>query len=262
MLWFQRVLSKMVALLLLLWLPVLGGGGRVGGGGGCPPHACASVRYLGPPPSAIVDMPPPPRLPSFPTWAGPPCGGNRSSHGTHGVGSLPCHRARHMASLNGGASLESPGWWLVGPSSASSSPGGDGDKAWPLAVVLVAGSATVLGSVVLLVLSKKKRWQPGRPSSSSPSSPGHRAGLPAALLPSKGILVGSAAAAALPATAVGGGGAAYDNSAFAENVVVTGGGGGQRASSLLRQLQPPSLGGYRQLPPLPHHQHLASSPPQ
>lgn len=255
MLWFQRVLSKMVGL-LLLWLPVLGGGVR----GGCP-HACASVRYLGPPPSAIVDMPPPPRLPSFPTWAGPPCGihGNRSSSSSHG--NLPCHHARHMASLNAGASLESPGWWLVGPSSAS----GDGDKAWPLAVVLVAGSATVLGSVVLLVLSKKKRWQPGRPSPpSSASSPGHRAGLPAALLPSKGILVGSAAA--VPTATAGG--AAYDNSAFAENVVVTGGGGGQRASSLLRQLQPPSLGGYRQLPPPPppplhHHQHqVASSPAQ
>lgn len=255
MLCFHRVLSKMVGLLLLLWLPVLGGGAH----GGCPVHACASARYLGPPPSAIVDMPPPPRLPSFPTWAGPPCGvqGNRSS--SHEGGSLPCHRARHMASLNAGASLESPGWWLVAPSLASSS--GDGDKAWPLAVVLVAGSATVLGSVVLLVLSKKKRWQPGRPSSppSSASSPGHRAGLPAALLPSKGILVGSAAAA--------GGGGAYDNSAFAENVVVTGGDGGHRASSLLRQLQPPSLGGYRQLPPPPplrQHQHLASSsaPPQ
>ncbi|XP_075556451.1 uncharacterized protein LOC142588516 isoform X3 [Dermacentor variabilis] len=115
--------------------------------------------------------------------------------------------------------------------------GGEGDKAWPLAVVLVAGSATVLGSVVLLVLSKKKRWQPGR------SSPGHRAGLPAALLPSKGILVG----ASLPAAG------AYDNSAFAENVAITG--DGPPRASLLRQLQPPSLGGYRQLP---HHQ----GPPQ
>ncbi|XP_075556448.1 uncharacterized protein LOC142588516 isoform X1 [Dermacentor variabilis] len=114
---------------------------------------------------------------------------------------------------------------------------GEGDKAWPLAVVLVAGSATVLGSVVLLVLSKKKRWQPGR------SSPGHRAGLPAALLPSKGILVG----ASLPAAG------AYDNSAFAENVAITG--DGPPRASLLRQLQPPSLGGYRQLP---HHQ----GPPQ
>lgn len=229
MLCFHRVLSKMAGLLWLLW-PVLGGGAH----GGCPVRACASARYLGPPPSAIVDMPPPPRLPSFPTWAGPPCGlqGNRS------------HRARHMASLSAaGASLQSPaGWWLQGaPSSASST--GDGDKAWPLAVVLVAGSATVLGSVVLLVLSKKKRWQPGRPSSppSSASSPG----LPAALLPAKAaILVGSAAA-------VGG---AYDNSAFAENVVVTGGDGGHRGSSLLRQLQPPSLGGYRQLPPPPPQQ--------
>ncbi|XP_077522282.1 uncharacterized protein LOC144133242 [Amblyomma americanum] len=209
MLWFRRMLPKMVG---ILWLLVLGG---------CSVHAgcphCTTLRSLGPPPSAIVDMPPPPRLPSFPSWTGPACGGNRSH-------SSLCHHAHHHAGMFN-ASIESTGWWLMGPS-----PGGEGDKAWPLAVVLVAGSATVLGSVVLLVLSKKKRWQPGR------SSPGHT-GLPAALLPSKGILVG----ASLPAA-----GGAYDNSAFAENVAVMG--GGQRAS-LLRQLQPPSLGGYRQLPP-------------
>ncbi|XP_037500174.1 uncharacterized protein LOC119374186 isoform X1 [Rhipicephalus sanguineus] len=157
-----------------------------------------------PPPSAILEMPPPPRLPSFPSW-------------------VVCHQ---HASFNGSA--HSSGWWLMGPSS------GGGDKAWPLAVVLVAGSATVLGSVLLLVLSKKKRWQPGR------SSPGHHR-VPAALLPSKGILVG---ASSLPAAG------AYDNSAFAENVTVTG--GGPPRASLLRQLQPPSLGGYRQLP---HHHH-------
>lgn len=216
MFWLQWMLSKVVVV-CLLWLVVLGGHGMHAG---CP-H-CATVRSLGPPPSAILEMPPPPRLPSFPSWAGPVCGGNRSRL---------CHPVHHRVStLNGSA--ESSGWWLVGPSS-----GGEGDKAWPLAVVLVAGSATVLGSVVLLVLSKKKRWQPGR------SSPGHHAGLPAALLPSKGILVG----ASLPAAG------AYDNSAFAENVAVTG--GGPPRASLLRQLQPPSLGGYRQLP---HHH----GPPQ
>ncbi|XP_075723741.1 uncharacterized protein LOC142765825 [Rhipicephalus microplus] len=177
-----------------VWLLVVLGGVHAG----CP-H-CTT-----PPPSAILEMPPPPRLPSFPSWT-------------------MCHQ---HATLNGSA--HSSSWWLVGPSS------GGGDKAWPLAVVLVAGSATVLGSVVLLVLSKKKRWQPGR------SSPGHHR-VPAALLPSKGILVG---ASSLPVAG------AYDNSAFAENVTVTSGGGPPRAS-LLRQLQPPSLGGYRQLP---HHHH-------
>ncbi|KAH6925688.1 hypothetical protein HPB50_008561 [Hyalomma asiaticum] len=177
-----------------VWLLVLLGGASAG---------CPHCTPVGPPPSAILEMPPPPRLPSFPSWT--VCGGQQ------------------RASLNGSA--ESAGWWLTGPSSGV-------DKAWPLAVVLVAGSATVLGSVLLLVLSKKKRWQPGR------SSPGHHAGLPAALLPSKGILVGASLAAA----------GAYDNSAFAENVAVTG--GGPPRTSLLRQLQPPSLGGYRQLP---HH---------
>lgn len=81
------------------------------------------------------------------------------------------------------------------------------------------------------------------PSQSLVLHAGHHAGLPAALLPSKGILVG----ASLPAAG------AYDNSAFAENVAVTG--GGPPRASLLRQLQPPSLGGYRQLP---HHH----GPPQ
>ncbi|XP_075556450.1 uncharacterized protein LOC142588516 isoform X2 [Dermacentor variabilis] len=244
MFWLQWMLLKMV-----VWLVVLGGHGMRAS---CP-H-CATGHSLGPPPSAILEMPPPPRLPSFPSWAGPICGGNHSRHCHH-----PTHH--HTSTFNGSA--ESSGWWLMGPSSGKklqnnatrggpppsdagpltcwtgvpAATRGEGDKAWPLAVVLVAGSATVLGSVVLLVLSKKKRWQPGR------SSPGHRAGLPAALLPSKGILVG----ASLPAAG------AYDNSAFAENVAITG--DGPPRASLLRQLQPPSLGGYRQLP---HHQ----GPPQ
>ncbi|EEC14364.1 hypothetical protein IscW_ISCW021403 [Ixodes scapularis] len=58
--------------------------------------------------------------------------------------------------------------------------------------------------------------------------PSRHPGLPSALLPTKGILVG----AEVPTTG------SYDNSGFAE---------GGHGASLLRQLQPPPLAGYRPL---------------
>ncbi|XP_029829952.1 uncharacterized protein LOC8036513 [Ixodes scapularis] len=171
---------------------------------------CGTLRSLGPPPASIADMPPPPLPPLNPLLALVVRGDvNRTWDGSL------CERVLRGAAPRGASPLEPSEWWLH-PSTVV-----DGDRAWPLAVVMVAGSATILGSVLLLVLSRNKRWQPVR------APPGHP-GLPSALLPTKGILVG----AEVPTTG------SYDNSGFAE---------GGHGASLLRQLQPPPLAGYRPL---------------
>uniref|UniRef100_A0A147BFP7 Secreted protein n=2 Tax=Ixodes ricinus TaxID=34613 RepID=A0A147BFP7_IXORI len=171
---------------------------------------CGTLRSLGPPPASIADMPPPPLPPLNPLLALVVRGDvNRTWDGSL------CERVLRGAAPRGASPLGPSEWWLH-PSTVV-----DGDRAWPLAVVMVAGSATILGLVLLLVLSRNKRWQPVR------SPPGHP-GLPSALLPTKGILVG----AEVPTTG------SYDNSGFAE---------GGHGASLLRQLQPPPLAGYRPL---------------
>lgn len=154
---------------------------------------CSSLHSLGPPPSLILDMPPPP-LKGLSLLGG--CKNHSCCSSLHSLPVEPSEGWRHPTYI-----------------------ATDGDKAWPLAVVLVAGSATVLGSVVLLVLSRNKRWQPDHVSPGCPPS-----------LP-RGFLVG--AAAVTPAAG------SYDNSGFTE----------RSCGSFLRQLQAPISGSYQQLAP-------------
>ncbi|CAN8031615.1 unnamed protein product [Ixodes persulcatus] len=112
---------------------------------------CGTLRSLGPPPASIADMPPPPLPPLNPLLALVVRGDvNRTWDGSL------CERVLRGAAPHGASPLEPSEWWLH-PSTVV-----DGDRAWPLAVVMVAGSATILGSVLLLVLSRNKRWQPVR----------------------------------------------------------------------------------------------------
>ncbi|CAN7992429.1 unnamed protein product, partial [Ixodes hexagonus] len=200
---------QLLQVLRVLWLAAaaLACGGHVSWA--C--RHCGTLHSLGPPPASIADMPPPPLPPLNSLLALAVRGGGSNRTWDESL----CERVLRGATPHGASPVEPSEWWLH-PSTVV-----DGDRAWPLAVVMVAGSATILGSVLLLVLSRNKRWQPVR------TPPGH-SGLPSALLPTKGILVG----AEVPTTG------SYDNSGFAES---------SHGTSLLRQLQPPPLAGYRQL---------------